>query len=284
MLDLDQKIPSYLYEKKKLLHQIIYTAAFALLFINLYQPFGSKSWYPVSEIRFFAYTSLVILSGVLIVAISRVILYFYARQKNLFIWQYLLWIMAEILVMSGFYTLVEKWLLNDAHPLSELARQSLLNTSLILLLPYSTSWLYYSWKDKLNQLDKLMLEEGPHQRAGQNLYNFLDDKRVLRFSVQEDRLLWIEAADNYVKIFYLDKGKISSFLIRNSLKILEQQFIHSSLIRCNRSTMVNFNKVKLLRKDKKGIFLALDCDQAPDIPVSKTYADKVLSLFSTYSS
>ncbi|MPN26333.1 hypothetical protein SDC9_173757 [bioreactor metagenome] len=57
----------------------------------------------------------------------------------------------------------------------------------------------------------------------------------------------------------------------------------SPLVRCHRSYMVNLDKVKVLRKTKSGIFMELDAPNAPDIPVSKTYYDKVMGKFSQYT-
>ncbi|MFA6702799.1 MAG: LytTR family transcriptional regulator, partial [Dysgonamonadaceae bacterium] len=71
---MDRKIPAYLYEKKNSIKTILFTALFALLFINLFQPFGSRNWYlDVSDIRYFVFSSLIILTGMLVVVISRVI-------------------------------------------------------------------------------------------------------------------------------------------------------------------------------------------------------------------
>ena len=71
---MNQKVPEYLFEKGNITRLIIYTALFALVFINIYQPFNSRDWFPVSEILFFVFSSLVILTGVLVVVVSRVIM------------------------------------------------------------------------------------------------------------------------------------------------------------------------------------------------------------------
>jgi DNA-binding LytR/AlgR family response regulator len=47
--------------------------------------------------------------------------------------------------------------------------------------------------------------------------------------------------------------------------------------------MVNFDKVKVIRKDKDGLKLELDTLQSFDIPVSKTYVENVMQTFSRYS-
>jgi len=48
--------------------------------------------------------------------------------------------------------------------------------------------------------------------------------------------------------------------------------------------MVNFDRVKVIRKDKDGLMLELDDPQAADIPVSKTYVENVMQTFSKFSS
>jgi DNA-binding LytR/AlgR family response regulator len=46
--------------------------------------------------------------------------------------------------------------------------------------------------------------------------------------------------------------------------------------------MVNFEKVKVIRKDKDGLKLEFDNPSVTDIPVSKTYVNTVMQTFSKY--
>jgi hypothetical protein len=280
---MNQKIAEYLYEKGNITRLVIYTSLFALVFINIYQPFDCRNWFPVSETMFLVFSSLVILTGVLVVVVSRIIMVHYARRNGLFLWQYALWILGEILAMALFYTFFESLVLDDNRTFSTMFKQSTVNTALVLLLPYSILWLYFALRDKSRKLESLALGDKESQNPGKNMLSFLDEKKELRFSVCSDQLLWIDSADNYVKIHYLNKGRIASYMIRNTLKTIENEFASSSLVRCNRSTIVNFDKVKILRKEQEGIFLGLDNESVPDIPVSKTYADKVLARFAGHS-
>ncbi len=277
---MNQKISEYLYEKGNITKLIIYTALFALVFINIYQPFDSRNWFPISEEMFLVFSSLVILTGVLVVLISRVIMYHYARRNGLFFWQYALWILAEIFAMAMFYTLFQSIILDDKRLFSDMLRQSIINTSLVLLLPYSILWLYFALKDRNKRLATLSNKEMEEGHSGKQMFNFRDEKKDLRFSVVSEQVLWIEAADNYVKIHYQNKGKPATFMVRNTLKKIEDDFFSTTLVRCNRSVIVNFDRVKILRKEQGGFFLSLDSEAAPDILVSKTYADKVLMRFS----
>lgn len=210
-------------------------------------------------------------------------MYRYTRKHDLLLWQYIIWVVAEIVAMALFYSLFGSIILNDARPLREIMRQSVINTSLVLLLPYATIWLYLSWKDKNKKLENLIQDDSKPEKQSDQVYNFFDEKKELKLSVKADQVIWIDSADNYVKVHFLNKGKITSFMIRNTLLSIENDFANTTLIRCNRSVIVNFDKVKVLRKEQDGIYLSLDLASVQDIPVTKKYAGRVLSRFSNYS-
>lgn len=283
---MEGKIPAYLYEKGNSVKMIIFTALFALLFINLFQPFGSREWYPgVSDIKYFAFSSLIILTGMLVVVISRIILTSFVKKHDLLYWQYALWILSEIVAMAIFYTLFAKFFPKDGveRELSEIFRQSIINTALVLLLPYAITWLYFSSKEKSALLEHIEQEKSTDLRT-KSLIAFPDEKGDLKISVMLENLLYIESADNYATIYYMNKSGLSHFLLRNSLKWMEEHITKETpLVRCHRSYIVNMDKVKILKKIKGGLVLELDAENTPDIPVSKTYYDTFMGKFSQYS-
>ncbi len=280
-----QKTPDYLNKKHNIVAMILFTSAFALVFINLYEPFNSKNWKPgISDSGYFLYSSLIILTGLMVVVLSRIIMYYrWKKSKSLLIWQYVVWVFAEISIMAIFYALFEILEIKDGRDPIILLKGAFANTSLVLLLPYSISWLYFSYVDKKNILEKLASIDVDQEQAKNGMIIFNDEKGEFKLSVRSDQLLYLESADNYVKVHYLNKGKLVHFMLRNSLKNMEENLSATSMIRCHRSFIVNFDKVKVLRKEKDGIFLALDEERVPDIPVSKTYTDKVMNRFSLYS-
>jgi hypothetical protein len=285
---MNNKIPPYMYEKGNIIKLILLTATFALLFINIFQPFNSRDWYPnISEFKYFFFSSLIILTGMLVVVISRMIMYAYTRRHELFIWQFALYVIAEVVAMSLFYTLFAKFFPREGaeRDIYEIFIQSAKNTAWVLLLPYSVIMLYFSWREKNLLLEKISKEElTPEVHQKRNLLAFPDEKGELKLSVMIENLLYIDSADNYATIHYLNKSKLSHFLIRNSLKWIEENLTKDSpLVRCHRSYIVNLDKVKVLRKTKEGIFLEMDALNTPDIPVSKTYYDRVMEKFSKYS-
>ena len=283
---MDRKIPTYLYEKNNSVKTIIFTALFALLFINLFQPFGSRDWYPnTSDIKYFVFSSLIILTGMLVVVISRMILTSYSKKRELLYWHYALWILSEVVAMAIFYTLFAFFFPKDGieRDISEIFGQSLFNTALILLLPYAITWLYFSWKEKSALLENIKQEKAA-DIGEKRLIAFPDEKGDLKISIMLENILYIESADNYATIYYLNKSGLSHFLLRNSLKWMEEHLTQETpLTRCHRSYIVNMDKVKILKKIRGGIVLELDAEHTPDIPVSKTYYESFMHKFSHYS-
>ena len=277
----DKNIPSYIYDKQHIVQLILWTAFFALVFINIYKPFSSSSWYDISEFKFFVFSSLIILTGVLVVVLSRIIMFHWGKRHAISVGNYSIWILLEIFFMSLLYT-IYTLVLNPEREYMDVFETSTINTSLVLLLPYSVLHFYFSYKDKERRL--LLLEE--HQEeviARQSVFSFYDEKQELRLSVKRSELLYLESADNYVCIWYQSKGQLTKFLLRNSLKAMEEHFADTNVLRCHRSYMVNFEQVKVIRREKEGIFLELGIERVPDIPISKTYSEKVMRWFQTYS-
>ncbi|MDD3788722.1 MAG: LytTR family DNA-binding domain-containing protein [Petrimonas sp.] len=283
---MNKKIPRYLYERSNTVKMILFTALFALMFINIFQPFGSRSWYPdISDFKYFAFSSLIILTGMLVVVVSRLILIRYGKKHSVTYWEYGVWILGEILAMAVFYSLFSKFVPKEGaeRDLMDIFRQSTTNTALVLLLPYAISWLYFSWKEKSALLAHIDQENKP-DAPSKPLIAFPDEKGELRISIMLENLLYIESADNYANICYLNKAKQSHFLLRNSLKWIEENLTNDTpLVRCHRSYIVSMEKVKILKKTKNGIMLELDAEGTPDIPVSKTYYQSFMNKFSQYS-
>ena len=274
-------IPRYIYEKQNIVRLILWTALFALVFINIYKPFSSSVWYPVSDFKFFVFSSLIILTGVLVVVISRIVMYYWGKRKEITIVSYSFWILMEIFFMSLFYT-IYTLVLNPENDYLSTFKESAINTSLVLLLPYAVLHLYFSYREKVRLLR--LIKEGQTDAVGQqNVFSFYDEKNELRLSVKRSNLLYIESADNYVCIWYLNKGSLTKFMLRNSLKNIEESLSDTNILRCHRSYMVNFDQVKVIRREKDGVYLELGIEKVPDIPISKTYSEKVTHWFMTYS-
>ncbi|MCL2245663.1 MAG: LytTR family transcriptional regulator [Lentimicrobiaceae bacterium] len=284
-------IPSFLLNKKNTILLLVFVFFFSLLFLNIYHPFNSISWMAndsnLTDTQYFVVTLIIVSCGLAVLSFSRLIMYLLRNRVKITYLAYSIWIFGEILVMSVIYALVVKIGLTDARDFFDIAPLAMIYITLSLLLPYLVSWLYFSLQDKkihlaqLVQMSKYIDEESYFaiQPDKYNLIHFHDDKGTLRLSIKFHNLFYIESSDNYVNIYYESKGRITRFLLRKSMKSIEELYSEYPLVRCHRSYIVNVNKVKVLRKDKEGLFLDLDYLDLPKLPISKTYSDQVLGLF-----
>jgi hypothetical protein len=277
-IDLNKKLPDYLTEKGNIVTHTLFTAVFALLFINLYIPFGVTTWFDASKPMLFVYSSVVILIGMLIIALSRVIMYHAVhRGMELLIWKYLVWIAAEIVAMAFFFAIYQKIRHNDLRMFAELLGNSLLGTALTLLLPYSILWLYFSWRDNKKKLTEIF--EQPDLSGQRPMVALRDERGVLRMSLKPSDILYLQGSDNYVTVWYQARDKVIKFMLRNTLKVMEDELRPESIIRCHRSWLVNIARVKLIRREKDGLILELDSNPPATVPVSSTYMHGVLTAF-----
>lgn len=283
-MDFEQRIPNYLLTKVNTTKLIILTAVFSLVFINVFRPYKSEEWVPnMTDLRYFILSSVLVLLGMAVVAISRVIMYkhYGALGRRLKLWQFLVWVAIEIAAMSISFTIFEKLAFNDPRDLVDMIRISLGNTAYILLLPYSILWLYFSWDDKNKKLQKLdearlMVEET--NKGALLMANFYDNKGEIKFSVKLSDLMYIKGADNYIVVYYCDGAKLSSIIIRNTMKNAEASLKSQGIIRCHKSYMVNSQHIKLLEKKNDGLLVKLNAPIPLSIPVTKNYVQSVYEL------
>ena len=116
-----------------------------------------------------------------------------------------------------------------------------------------------------------------------NVIQFKDEKEEVRFTIASEKVIYIESSDNYCVIKYLNNDKISDFLLRNSLKRLSSDLKESPIQRCHRSYMINFEHISSLKKDNSEISFEFDIPNIKEIPISKSYSDKIMELFVVYS-
>jgi hypothetical protein len=292
MLPWEKRIPDYLTDRKNTVSFILFTAVFALVFINIYAPFGVDKWLDYSDVQLFFYSSIVILIGMMVIVISRILMYMVTRKRSVKYLAYTAWIAGEIIMLALVYTLIQWFFIRVGNNFMHMFRNSIRTTAYIILLPYLISWLYLSFKDKYLTLEKiekkntgLNLNDVSGNRAGISLsmISFCDEKGVLKFSVKKEDLLYIEAADNYIIIHYLANRKPARYMIRTTLKRIEQEMPDSGLVRCHRSFIVNIDNVKLIRKEKEGLIIGFESPEDIIVPISKTYIDTFIRKLSHFA-
>ena len=272
---------------------IIFVPIFALLFIYLYSPLDFNhignnthflAWLNISrEMVAQLITIFLILIGMIVAAVSRWCMSIYTRRREMSYIQYISWITCEILVMTLMFTIVA--LFTDTNKgIITLFNNSLVKTFLILLIPYTMCYIYCIWQERVAQLRILRARLDEDETALQTAYvQIFDEKGEMRLSIRREHLLMIESADNYICVWYTNQNAPKKVLVRNTLKQVAEQLASTHIQRCHRSYLVNLDHVKVLRREKEGVFVELGIDGVPDVPISKTYSDSVQKWLMTSS-
>lgn len=88
--------------------------------------------------------------------------------------------------------------------------------------------------------------------------------------IAEDKLLVLEAQDNYVAIYYREKDLVKRSLLRSSLKRLEEQLNGSALLRCHRSYLLHPMQIEKISGNAHQLQIRMKgLDKT--IPVSRQY-------------
>jgi len=222
-------------------------------------------------------------TGFVSLLLSRIILSLVLRRhKELQPAALLIWIIGELVFCTAVMSLV-LWAISGAGrvQLAPLVGSIVLGYIGVLSVPCVVTYLIYRLHESDQEIRRLRREKQMGTTGQTNLdttINFYGKGGKLAFSTKLENLLYVEAADNYVNIHYINSGKEDTFILLNTLKNIEKHFSHSSLIRCHRCYIVNAENVKLMRKENTGMVLELnECQKV--IPVSKSFAEPITRYF-----
>ena len=280
-----KRIPEYLAKKSTNINLLVFVFIFSMVFVNVYTPFEYSTWFnSSSDTLNFLYSSCTILGGMVVLIVSRIIMYYVNKRELISMLSYVLWLAAEILIIVMLYTLVNKLLLHDQRDAYIIFRRALMFVPAILAIPYLVSYLYLGLRSKDATINKL-IEEG--HTTGQALQHSVDDTITFndesgkpRLTIKSGGILYVGANDNYVNVYYLDNDKVGYTMLRNNLKTLEKQLDAYGIVRCHRSYMVNLHRVTIISREKDGMYVTLDSNAISRIPISKSYSEEVMKRFS----
>ena len=287
----NKDLPSFLVTTENIRKLIFFTTVYSLIFINIFRPFNSEDWIPgINTFNYFLYSSLMVLIGLTLISISRIIMHFFVKKISIGYLEYLIWILGEITILAAFYIFIahkvgfiDNYIQQNPglvywEATFEIFRKAVANTTWMLLIPYVISFLYLYNEHLIKKLT-----ENTEENKENNVIQFKDEKDEVRFSITSDKVVFIESSDNYCIIKYLNNDKISDFVLRSSLKRLANELIDTPIQRCHRSYMINLEHVASLKKGNSDISFEFDVPNVKEIPISKSYNEKIMELFVIHS-
>ena len=291
MFKLSDRIPQYLLEKPQLSVTVIFTVLFSVAFLIISVPFSNNAWFDLGANQAFAFTVLFFFIAILVIVVSKRLMNL-VRSRGMSYLSYILWNAAEVVIISllyAFFTVEggEMGFLNlrDAD-FDILFGQALVYVTISLGVPYTVLAQYFAIEEKNNTIRMMdmgsVVTDLPLASSETNRITLYDNNGMLKLSIKQDNLYFIEADDNYIQVWYTDNGgQMKQYMLRCRLKTVEDSFHGSDLVRCHRKYIVNMSKVSVLKSEDKGYMIDLDIDTVDPIPVSKTYEQAVLARFNS---
>ncbi len=260
---------------------VLYTLAFSSVFLLLYQPFSSSAWFSLKTLKLAGLTVLFFSLSVILLLISKAVFIKFCRTRVTRLWQFIIWSLVEFLAIALLYvvfTLV--FSLGNYNSVCSLIFKAIPCVALILLIPYSITFIltdyYQSQEEREPDSDAGTPTGSKESRTLKDrMINFVDDGGVLRFSIDVDSILYIKSEGNYVNLYYEKGEDVESYMMRIPISSLEAKLSKSPVVRCQRSYLVNTRRIRMMQNDGKSIYIILDNDKVPVIPMSQTYASAV---------
>ena len=260
------KFPAIFTTLRSNLSFVLIIPIFWLCFVLLYQPCNVVELLHMGHflLNFNATIIMCILLGVMI--ISRGVLVVLHRTLRLSWWKFIVWELAEVLIMSLFTALYLTLMYGGEFAYFQMVGQCLFYLLLITIFPYviiNLSFVYIALLEQDTIYDN-------------SLMRFVDNTQKLKLMIASSAVLYVEADENYVHVRYMEGEKQKDYPLRASMKSLEELMQKHGLVRCQRSYYINPQHIKVLRRDKEGMISAeLDIPNHKSIPVSPRYYDSL---------
>lgn len=284
------KIERFFFGKKDVVLFFCSVVIFAVLFILIYEPIQATgvsgdmvgSWHEET------YLSFLVVIGFMMLGVSRTYMYFYTKNRPITFWGYLGWVAAELIVIS----LVLSVLSYQIRPKGDvsylfLAFRVFADVVTILAIPYIVATLLVilgrqrrqiEYLTELNELHRASEDTAPSSDS-EGAISFMDRGGRFSFSTRKSNVLYVESADNYCNIHYINDGRLDFYILHNSMKNVNSAYAEQGFMRCHRCYMVNSQRIKAAKKTKDGVVLELEGAEKV-IPVSKTYLSDVMAYLS----
>ena len=244
---------------------------FVLVFTIYYRPSGLYGLLDMDNASF-AFNATMLFCIVLVsVSITRGWLYLIGKYKEFTSPFYLMWCLAEVLVASLFSSLYIVLMSEESLSFFEISGSAYINMLGVTVYPYLFLFLVF----ELYSRDK----EDARPADDNSLIRFYDEYKKLKLVIAPEAVIFIKSEDNYVQIHYLDRGRDRKFILRSSMRALEEDLAKHGLVRCHRSYFINPPFIKIVRRDESGQIVAhLKQDGFESIPISRKYQDEISKL------
>ncbi|MDY3070453.1 MAG: LytTR family DNA-binding domain-containing protein [Parabacteroides sp.] len=244
---------------------------FCSTFLYLFSPFNITGW--LKEVSSFNVNPMfsICLSGGTSIIFSHLLLYLYWKKKEqLFIYDLIISCISDIVFLS----LVVAALYNSTENYWQDLIETINLSAPILILAYILLGFILIISIMKGQKAKAKEDTRKEQEFNEPIY-IHDSNKETRLKLEASNLLYIEAADNYITVYYLKNGHPAKEMIRNTLKNAEAELKNKGIIRCHRSFLVNSKAISGWKKNGRNYELLIKGCNA-SVPVARSYIGEVI--------
>lgn len=294
------EIPKFLVSQRYISAVITLIVIFSILFMMVYEPFSLAVWFSTKDIFGFSLTILFYVASVIILVLSRTLMYLLQDRIEINIINFIWWLMSENLLISILYTAITvRYFPQMGVTFSEIGIRAFMCVTFILGIPNAIVSFYASYRSRCEELDlayyelqrlrdenKMLRESSEQQRlvavsqksAEQHprMVQLHDYNGTMRITVTIDSLYYVQSEDNYVNIYYKYNDKILNYMLRCKTSDLERSLHSIGMVRCHRSYIVNIHKIASINTEHGMRYAILNDESIKHIPISKRYYDSLI--------
>lgn len=250
-----------------IIHSIL-VPLFVLVFVIYYKPNGLYEFLDMSNTSFTFNATMLFCVVLVTLSITRGWLYLFGKYRTLSGRIYLMWCIAETLIISLFCSLYIVLISPDQVSFFEIAGKAFISLLAMTIYPYGFICLGFEIYARDHE-DSNPVDEN-------SLIRFYDENKKLRFVIAPEAVIFIKSEDNYVLIHYLDRNRVKKFALRSSMRALEEALLRHGLVRCHRSYFINPPFIKIVRRDDAGLIVAdMKQEGIESIPISRKYQEEI---------
>ena len=274
-----QPAPLYLDWKKNLLRYFL-VGCFIAFFLIFFQPFGTdRLKIPNKNLFLSGYGLITFLAfSSTFIGLPRIFQAQFVEEKWVLWKQILLTLFAMTLTFTGCYLYMNTSLNYSTSFKGFLSFfQLVLPISIFPIVLISLLDYIYHLKQNQNFAQNLNQHIVPKVQSTNEL-KLKDENGKEDLVLQLDQLIFIKAANNYVEINYSEEDKIKKYLLRNSIKNIEDQLPYPSIKRCHRSYLINMDKAGRITGNAQGYKIHFPFSAEFVVPVSRSKGKELLAI------
>lgn len=278
---LQQKYPPTDSERRRILLSFV-MSGFVFLFLFVFRPFGLSTESEIVQIAAGFGASCLVVMLLLNVLVIRLLPRFF-DENNWVVWKEMLWEFLNVALVGLANAVFASWMFGRPFD-GQLILVFEGFTIAVAFLPLSFFTLF-NYVVKRQQYERVSAQLTPMLKAVGRVPKSAGGLFVIEragedsMALSTDDLLYLQAADNYLDVYYLRDHVVHREVIRKTLKSAAEELeTTDNMLQVHRSFIVNLNHVVRISGNAQGLKLHFEQTDAV-VPVSRKLTDTLQTYF-----